>query len=287
MKNPYSIFFLLLLFFISCKESEESKIKNVCNDFIKGRIALEKGDSIPLKAVTEDSLYKIIVLNERYAKMLDAAMIKANLNIEPVLVEIKGNTAICQMSGDEYYKIHLYKTKNIWKVNGENNIFPDSKMIMSSQKKLDNYKVFLKKKPAIDSILSVVNLFFAESRTYFKNNDSEAFKETCTDDTVIYLKNLFSYAKKRTGEKLLTEEMEQQNIMVGDVEFEGDKATFKFSHENIFILFKKIENSYKITGFNGLNSKNISEQIIKKNYLDLLRATKLIRPEQYKNKEIK
>ena len=127
MKNPYSIFFLLLLFFISCKESEESKIKNVCNDFIKGRIALEKGDSIPLKAVTEDSLYKIIVLNERYAKMLDAVMIKANLNIEPVLVEIKGNTAICQMSGDEYYKIHLYKTKNIWKVNGENNIFPDRK----------------------------------------------------------------------------------------------------------------------------------------------------------------
>lgn len=291
MKKFYVLVFLSFFLFSSCKKvevkkSEEDKIKEVCSKFMSGRRALENGQTTTLKSVTEDSLYKLIVLNQQYVQMLQTSVIKADLNIVPTLVEIKGNTATCKMSGMEFYVIHLYKTKNDWKVNGENGIFANTAMIAASQKKIDDYKIYLKKKPKLDAVLKVVNQFFLDARLYFKNGDSEVLKNNCTDDTVDFMQRLCSYAKKRSGEKTLIEEMEKPNPMVGDIEFDGDKAIFKFYGEDIFLLLQKIDNSYKISGFNKINSKNINQQIITNQYLDLLRASKFIRQKQYIDKSI-
>lgn len=108
----------------------------------------------------------------------------------------------------------------------------------------------------------------------------------CDDDSVYFIQHFCAYAKKRTGVKTLTEEMEKPNFMVGDVEFEKNLIYFKFYNENIFIQFKKANNTYKIIGFNGVESRHLSPVGIKEDYTDYLRALKLIRSEQYRNKEI-
>jgi hypothetical protein len=143
MNKIYFLLFLLLTSFISC-QSEESKIKDVCKTYVEGRTALENGDSLKLRPVTGDTLYKLMMLDRQYTKLIGSELSIPYYELQPVEVEIKGNKATCLMSEYEHYKLNLYKTKGEWKVNGENDKFPNFQSIIGLQKKIDNYKVALK-----------------------------------------------------------------------------------------------------------------------------------------------
>ena len=98
---------------------------------------------------------------------------------------------------------------------------------------------------------------------------------------------LYNYAKKRTGLETLHTEMAQPSFLTGDATFDGDDVVFKFYNEEIFINLKRDNNSFIITGFNHLNSGNITYAWMDGRYLDFLRAMKLIRSGQYRSKDLK
>lgn len=296
-KNKYPIeiriWFILLLYlsfnFINgCAQSEESKIKETCNKFVKGRIALNEGDSLLLKSVVSDSLYYLIMLHQQYEEMLrkeDVPIISADLNIYPKSVEIKGNRAICLMSGEEYYQINLFKESGIWKVKGENGVYPIPDRIAEAKQKLIDYKAFLKNKPLSDSVLTVVNEFFDDVRNYFKAQNLDLLNKTCSEATTKFVQRLEIYAKRRSGLELM-KEIEKPNLTTGDVKPENDVVIFTFYKEEITIILKKEYNTFKIIGFNGLESSQISDEIMNVQYLDFLRAMKLIRSKQYRDKAL-
>jgi len=254
---------------------------------MKGRIALKNGDSSELKSVTEDSLFRLLMLNHQYLEIVDAPVIGADLNIEAKSVEISGNCATCLMSGMEYYKIHLCKDGNKWKIKGENGIYATSEMITKAKKKLDDYKIFLIAKPGIDSVLTVVNNFFKNANQYFKSNDPETLRETCDNASIDFIQRLYSYAKSRSGLDVIITEMEKPNYLTGDVTFNDNRAVFKFYNEETTILLQRTETSFIVTGFNGIDSKNINDRIMNEQYVNLLRSLKSLRQEQYRNKLIK
>lgn len=283
-KNINIILTLLLFLCFGC--GEESKVKNTCNNFIKGRRALDAGDSLLLKQVTEDSLFQLIMLHHSYQEMLDVPVISANLNISTKSTEIDGNCATCLMSGSATYKIHLCKQEDTWKVEGENGIYPDAEKILTAQKKITDYKLFKKEKPARDSVLRVLDLFFNGAKSYFKNQDLKTLKQVSNDSTVDFIQRLYSFSKQRTGIDLIINEMGQPNYMTVDVIFDSDKITCKFYKEEITVDFQKLNNSYIVTGINGVTSEKINNQILKNQYLNLLRALKLTRSEMYRSKDI-
>lgn len=278
---------MALLLLSSCEQSEEDKVKNACDTFIKGRIALRKGDETQLKAVTEDSLFKLITLNQQYVKLLTAPVIEADLNIHAKSAVINGDCAICEMSGMERYEITVCKYKGIWKVKAENGMTATPEKIAAIQKKIDDEKIALKIRPAQHVVLRFVMAFLNHTKTYFKTQKADSLSTYCTPATLDFIKRFSVYAKQRTGLPLLTKEMDAPNFLSADVAFEKNKAFYLFYKENISISLEKHGDSYLIKGFNGTDSKDLTPQKIKDNYTDLLRALKLIRSEQYRDKGIK
>ncbi|WP_460218496.1 hypothetical protein [Psychroserpens sp. MEBiC05023] len=286
--KPYSLLIVLLFStFFSCAQSEESKIKTTCNQFIQGRIALRKGDSLKLKLVTEDSLFRLIMLHQKYANMLKAPVIEADLSMRVKSVTIDKDCASCLMTSYSHYEIKLCKEGDHWKVKGENDIYATSERINKARQKIIDYKEELKRRPAVDSILKVVNKFLPSVKAYFKTQNLDKLKPICNEATLHFIQRLYSYSKERTGLELLHDEMDKPNFMVGDGVFETDRTLFKFYNEDIFIVLKKHNNNYIITGFNKMNSDTIDTTIMEAQYLDLLRSMKLIRQPRYRNKELK
>lgn len=286
------ILVLLLSLFINtrCTHSEEDQVKETCNRFLKGRIKLKKGDSSFLKSVVDDSLYYLIMLHQQYEEVLrkdNVPILSADLNIYPVSVEIKGNCATCFMSGMEYYQINLCKETGIWKVKGENGLYPTPDRIAEVKKKLINYKAFLENKPLSDSVLKVVNVFWDSINNYFKTQNVASLKETCSKATIDFIQQLEVYAKKRIGFAELLNEMEKPDYTTGDVKREIDNVIYTFCKEEITIILQKENHTYKIVGFNGLESKQITEVIIHNQYLGFLRAMRLITPKFYREKTLK
>ena len=129
-------YLLIILLFFSCKESEEDKVKSICIQFMDARIALEDGDSLGLKLITDEKLFELIMLNHEYEKNLSAPINKPNLNIYPKTVTIIEDKASCLMSGLEGYEINLSKDGNSWKVDGENGRYPNSLRLNSIKTKI-------------------------------------------------------------------------------------------------------------------------------------------------------
>lgn len=276
-----------LLLFSACEQSEENKVKSTCDNFIKGRIALKKGDDTQLKAVTEDSLFKLIKLNQEYMKLLTATVIEADLNIYAKSAVVNGDSASCVMSGFEPYEITLRKYNGIWKVKAENGMTATPEKIAAIKKKIADEKIAMKIRPAQHKVLRFVNSFLADTKNYFKGQPADSLSIKSTPATLDFIKRFYIYAKKRTGVPLLTKEMDAPNFLSADVAFEGNKAFYLFYNENISISLEKHGDSYLITGFNGTDSKYLKQQNIEDNYINLLRALKLMRSEQYRDKEIK
>lgn len=281
-----SILMALMLFSI-CGQSEESKVKNTCNDFIKGRIALKKGDDTQLRAVTEDSLFKLIKLNQEYLKLLTASVIEADLNIYAKSAVIHGDSASCIMSSSEPYEITLRKYNGTWKVKAENGTAATHEMIVAIQKKISNEKAAMKIRPEQHKVLRFVNSFLADARNYFKGQPADSLSIKSTPATFDFIKRFYVYAKQRTGLPLLTKEMDAPNFLSADVTFDGNKAFYLFYNENISISLEKHGDTYLITGFNRTDSKYLKSQYLVDNYINLLRSLKLIRQEEYRDKEIK
>lgn len=252
---------------------------------MKGRILLKKGDGTLLKSVTEDSLYRLILLQQEYIKLLDTPMIEANLNIYAKSEEINGDCATCKMSGEEFYQIELCKFNGQWKVISENGQHATFAKIQEAQKKLDDYRLFLKDKPARDSVLTIVNRFFESAKLYFTEQNITELEKICNEATISFIKRLYTHCKTKPGIKALEEEMAKPNFLVGDVYFNEDDVTFKFYEEEITVHLKRKNNTYIVTGFNGMNAASISNNIIHNQYADLLRSMKLIRSAKYRPKD--
>jgi len=217
--------------------------------------------------------------------MLTARIIRADLRMQVKSVEIDGNCASCDMTSYEQYKIHLCKDENNWKVKGENSIFPTTERINKARKKITNYKRQKELKPRVDSILKTVNKFLPRVKTFFLTQELESLDTICDKPTIKLIKNLYSYAKQRIGLELLHDEMSKPNFMVGDYYDENGLIEFKFYKEDItIVLTKTTENKFIISGFNGVLSDDIDNEIMKNQYLELLRAMKLTRQARYRNK---
>lgn len=287
IKIIYVVSLFIVTFFSNCKPTEERQIKNVCISYIYARIALDSGDTTAIKSVTEDSLYKLIMLKKRYIDIIDAPVIGPDLNIKPVSVKINGNSAICKMSGTEYYHINLIKRASTWRVKGENDIYPTVELILNAKKKLSDQRNFLRNKPAQDSVLFVINAFSYNVKNYFKSQESIRLKRICDDAAIHIIRQLYDFVKKKGDMDMLFEEMEKFTSTVGDVKFTNNKIIFKFQHEDVSINLQKKNNSYIISGFNGVSADSIKKSDIEKDYFKLLRSFRLIRAKSYQNKTIR
>lgn len=272
----------------SCKQNEESKVKEIANRYMQGRIKLKSGDTLQLKSVTEPMLFRFMKLTQEYIKIIDAPVISEDLSkITAGEVKVEGQKAACRMIGHDYYMIHLIKTGNSWKVNGENNEYMTVEKIAALRKKIADQIEFKKNKPAIYSVIKVVNLFFEGVRKYVKDGNISELETITTPDTRNMIQKFYSYAKQRSNEDILSKEIEKFNLVLGDVTFENDKAEFKFSNESRTINLIKQNNYYKVSGLEGLKSSEINQRIMEDNYLNLLRALKLVRQPEYRLPEIK
>lgn len=289
MNKIYSLLFLLFIFLTSCKQSEESKIKETCTTYIEGRVAFENGDTLKIKPVLGDTLYRQMLLNRQYSRLLesDLAIGPELLTITPKTVEIKGNKATCIMNSPIHFHLNLLRSNDQWKIVGENDIFPNAYTIPALEKKISDYKVYLKGKPARDPVFQITNLFFNDVNNYCKNNDLNALKNNCDDATANFVKRLYEYAKKRSGADVINEEINNPHAASGDISFKGDLAYYMFYQESSSVLLKKIGDTYKVIGFNGIKSASISNQMMEDQYVGLLRAVRLVKSEQYRNKNIK
>lgn len=273
---------------IGCKQTEESKVKEIANQYMQGRIKLKNGDTLQLKSVTEPLVFRFIQLNQEYLKIVDAPVVSEDISkISAGEVKISGQKATCRMIGYDNYVIHLIKTDDSWKVNGENNKYMTAEKIAILRKQIADEIEFKKNKPAILSVIKVVNLFFDGVRKYIKDGNISELDTITTPDTRSMIQKFYSYAKQRSGEDVLSKEIEKFNSVLGDVTFESDQAEFKFSKEFITVNLIKQDNHYKISGLEGLKSGEISQRIMADNYLNLLRALKLVREPEYRFPEIK
>ena len=288
LKTKLFIVVIFTVIYSGHAQTEADKIEETCNRFINGRINLRANDSLELKAVTSDSLFRLIMLHYKYEKMLKSRIIRANLRMRVQSVDVDGDCASCQMTSIEHYKIHLCKDEDRnWKIKGENSIFPTPERLSKARNKIRNYKEQKKYKPRTDSILKVVNTFLLKVKDYFLTQNLEPLKMICDEATIDFIKTVYNYAKERTGLELLHDEMSQPNFMVGDYYRDNGLIEFKFYKEDItLVLTKNSEDNFIISGFNGNASNTIDATILKNQYLDLLRAMKLTRQARYRNKEL-
>ena len=254
---------------------------------MEGRIALRSGDTLLLKSVTSDSLFRLLMLHHQYQEILNAPLIKADLSVQAKQVRIEDSCAICLMDAGEFYQIHVCKVGDEWKVRGENNEYPNAEKLNAAQKKLNDQRIYLKQKPSIDSVFRVLDQFFVATKKYFGGDELVPSEKVCDSASIEFAKRLRDYAYKRIGKELILSELKAYSGSVGDVTFDSDRASFKFYDEETTVNFQKTKDGYLIDGFNGMESKNISEQDMKDNYLKFLRALKVIRSEKYRNKTIK
>lgn len=277
----------VFLFIVGCNQNEKFKVKETCNQFINTRIALETGDSLQIKSITEKSLFKLIMLNYRYEKILGVPGFKPNLNIKPLSIEIEGDSASCLMSGDERYLIHLYKDSEKWIVIGENDIYPTLERISKVEKQIIEEKKRIEQRPIIRSIILTANSFTDATNLYFKNQNLDSLKVFCDDASIAFIQRIYSYSKKRTGLETLIDEIEQPKAIAFEPSFEDEKVFCKYYNDNTNIILIEKDKRYKVIGFHGIESKDMTNQIIEKQYLNLLRALGLIRSERYRSKNIK
>jgi hypothetical protein len=130
--------------------------------------------------------------------------------------------------------------------------------------------------------LKVVNKLFESAKLYFTEQDITELEKICNEATLSFIKRLYTQSITKPGRKALQEEMTKPSFLVGDVYFEEDDITFKFYEEEITVLLKRKNNTFIVTGFNGMNAASINNNIIHNQYADLLRSMKLIRSEKYR-----
>ncbi|MGS2726627.1 hypothetical protein ACU8DI_08460 [Psychroserpens sp. BH13MA-6] len=279
---------LCIMICTGCAKSASEQVEDTCLRFLKGRIDLRSNDSLQLKAVTSDSLYELFMLHHSYEQLLDAPIVRADLNLSVKSVKIQEDCATCEMNGPDYYTIQVCKDDEGWKVQGENNMYPNAERIAIAKAKIATYKEQLKLKPLRDSLLLLVNKFHPRVKEYFTNKDLEPLRPICDEATLNFIQKFYAYTKERTGLDVIHEEMKKPDFLVGDYYNDNGYTEFKYYNEDItLVLSKDSDHNFVISGFNGLKSDVIDDAIMKGQYLDLLRALKLIRKPQYRNNDIR
>lgn len=282
---------LLLGFILMVSCGEKSEIRKTCQAFIDGRIALREGDSIRLKQVTEDSLYTLIMLHKQYENLAYAPVIRPSLRMYVKSIKIEDNCAVCEMSAQEYYNINLCKDENDrWVVKGENWKYGTSAKIAKARKKLADFKIHLKERPAQDSVLASLNTFFKGAKSYFKTQDIGMVQQSSNEATVDFVKRLYTYSIEKTGQELLEKEMAKPDYTVFDVIFnenQKDKVVCEFYKEpETTVHLIKTDSMYIVTGLNDVKSKDITNQLLKEKYPEFLRSLRLIKAKKYRKEDI-
>jgi hypothetical protein len=253
---------------------------------MKGRIALAEGDSSLLKEVTEDSLFKLIMLRENFVRLVNIPTSNPNLNIYAKSIEIEEDCGTCQMTGLEFYQINICKDGEVWKVKGENGNYPTSEQIRKAELDIIEEKILIKNRPATDSIIRRLNNFFMSSTKYFETKDLTSLKELCDEPSLRFIKRLYNYAEQKTGIDKLNIEMKRPKSWGCNVSFESRKTTCLLQNDEATVSVQKKEGVYVITGFNGVASNDITKQMIKEQYPNLLYALGLIPSQRYRTKEL-
>lgn len=277
-----SLFVGILL--TSC--NEKPKIERTCRDYMKGRIALKRNDSTLLKEVTSDSLYTLMMLHDQYLKLVSKStqVMEANLDIHPKEVKmIDENCADCIMRTDQYYNIHLCKKNGKWLVEGENFIYPTSDKINEARSKLADYKTYLKNKPTTDSVLHTVGGFLQGVKKYFEHQDVSTLEAYCDSTTVELVARLYQYAMVRTGKEIIMAELKRFKPRFNGISFNANKVICKLGHDEIVNLHR-INEKFVVTGLNNMDSKHITNEVIKNKYPILLRSMKVISKKAHEEK---
>lgn len=272
---------LVIGFFLtSC--GENAAVKTACNTFMKGRLALDQGDTTIIKSVTEDSLYRLLWLHESYATLLKKSgtpVMGPDLRgIYVKGVELKEDCATCNMQAESFYQLNLCKEEGKWIVKGENHNYATEEKLQKARKKLYDYTIFLEKKPTTDSVLAVLSDFFDGVETYFKYQDDGDLYGICDEMTINAIKRIRQYAVKKTGKQRILTALEKRKYVTFDVTSDPKTATCKFYGEELSVDFiRSDDNNYPfiVTGLNGMKSAEITDNIIKGNYRSLLQSIKV------------
>ncbi len=277
---------LLLGFILMVSCGEKSEIRKTCQAFIDGRIALRAGDSIPIKRVTEDSLYTLLMLHKQYENLAYAPVIRPSLRMYVKSIEIEDNCAVCEMSAQEYYNINLCKDENnTWVVKGENWKYGTSAKITKARKKLADFKIHLKERPAQDSVLASLNTFLKGVKSYFKTQDSSILEQYSDQATIDFVKRLYTYSVKNIDQDELAIQMAKPDYTLFSINFNKDEKNkvigefYKEPETRVHLI--KTDSMYIVTGFNDVESAAITNQLIKEKYPEFLRSLKLIKAKKY------
>lgn len=290
MKRKYIYLHVIVLLFClpACEPSEESKVRKAAVDFIQGRIALGEEDSSLLRSVSADTLYRMIMINHRYIKLVNgnAQPLAELFTMRPGRVEINGNDATCFVKALDRYDLHLRKYGDTWKVRGENDTYPSQEMIDRTQIKFDEQQRIREQKPLFDSISAVVNDFYMSTKYHFRTPKPELLAPSCSPEVISLVERVKELALAKAGKTALFAEMDKQDFTLGDIERVGETVEFSLYQTNTTLTLKRLNGKYQIIGINGSDKRTVSDAELKANLLMYLRAMKIIRSEQYRDKEL-
>lgn len=282
----FSLLGVMLLY--GC-DSNKTKIQEICQTYIDARLGLNEGDSVLLKDVTSDSMYQMVMLNHYHGELIkehspDVVMVGSQKELGyliPGEVEINQDKAKCRMNNTIlYYSINLKNVDDKWIIIGENDKLPQAETFNSVKKKMTVLRSQILEKPFRDSVLNELTNFFSSVESYFNGSSKSFTNEYCDRATARLIRNLHSYVDKRNHNSLLEQEMEKPKYVTFEVKGADGVAKCKYYNDSLYINFTKIDGMYRVTGFNGVDSKVIS---IRTGYATLLRTLRLIDINAHKN----
>lgn len=277
-----------LLLFSACERSEESKVREAAQTFVKGRMALASNDSTLIREVSADTLYQMIMLNHRYTTLINgrtSALTDLGM-MRPGDIKINGNEATCAMVFYEPYVLNMRKYGEEWKVRGENEHYPDADLIARTQAKYDEQAALRKQRPLFDSVITVINDFYMSAKYHFRTPSPDMLRNSCSDEVVALVERIKKVAIAKIGTEVLFEEMGHEDFTPGDIERVGEKVVFRLYQEPTKLTLKLVNGKYQIIGINDSESLRINDENIALNLTSYLRAMKIVRAENYRNKKI-
>lgn len=278
-----------MLLLASCEQSEQSKIEEVSSNFIQGRLALASNDSSLLRATTNDSLYRMIMLNYRFIKLINGRYneLQELRMMRPEGVTINGDNAVCKMMFIEPYHLNLRKYGDTWKVCGENDKYPSEEAYQRTLKKYEEQAVIKSQRPLFDSVIKVVNDFYMSAKYNFHTPKPEMLKPSCSDDVIALLERIKKVAFDKLGKDVVLAEMGHEDFTPGDIEKVGETVVFRLYQEPTKLTLKLVNGNYQIIGINDSDKLKITDETIAINLVYYLRAMKIVRGENYRDKRIK
>ena len=218
-------------------------------------------DSSLLKEICEDTLFRLIMLNEKYAKMLNAR--PANLHMRANEITFDGDCADCAMNDLVDYHIQVCLVNDKWQIKGENGITYHSSDLQRVRQKIAEQELFIKQKPQMDSMLAVLNTFFEGVDLYFRTKDESKLRESADAATVAAVKRVYQFAIKKYGKDAIQDELLKPKYVTYDLELEYDnlKCIPYNKPQNQAILMELHDGQYVVSGLLNTPSSQLTSDV--------------------------